>query len=294
MAPIAPFFAEQLFTDMNRVTLRKTADSVHLSEFPQADPALIDKVLEEKMEMAHKISSMALSIRKRTNIRVRQPLNRILVPLLNEQLKEQIESVKNLILSEVNVKQIEYISDTEGIISKKIKPDFKKLGPKCGKDMKMIAEDMKGWSQAEIAEFEREKSYTKTYPGGSSYTFESGDAEIQTDDLPGYNTATMGALLVALDTTLTPELRNEGIARELVNRIQNLRKDKKFEVTDKIRVKLQSNTEMDEAVNQNNSYICNEILAQSFIIIEKLEGNDIDEIELTETIKTYISIEKMD
>lgn len=221
-------------------------------------------------------------------------MNRILIPLLNEQLKEQIESVKNLILSEVNVKHIEYITDTEDIISKKIKPDFKKLGSKCGKDMKMIAEDMKEWNQIVIAEFEREKSFTKTYPNGNAYTFALSDVEIQSNDLPGYNTATMGALVVALDTAITPELKNEGIARELINRIQNLRKDKKFEVTDKIRVKIQSHPEMDEAVNQNFSYICSEILAQSFTITGKPEGNEIDEIELTETIKTHISIEKMD
>ncbi len=294
IAPIAPFFAERLFIDLNNVTGRSSADSVHLNEFPKSDPAVIDKNLEERMEIAQKISSLTLSIRKKTNIRVRQPLNRILIPLLNEKLKEQVELVKNLILSEVNVKAIEYITDTEGIISKKIKPDFKKLGPKCGKDMKMIAEDMKEWNQAVIAEFERERSYTKTYPNGSTYIFETGDVEILTDDLPGYISAALGPLVVALDTTITPELKNEGIARELVNRIQNLRKDKKFEVTDKIRVKVLSHPEMDEAVNQNNSYICNEILAQSFSVISKLEGNDIDEIELTETIKTKISIEKVD
>ena len=294
MAPIAPFFAEQLFTDLNTVSGKKPADSVHLTEFPQAQPAMIDKGLEERMEMAQKISSMALSIRKKTNIRVRQPLSRILIPLLNETLKEQIEAVKNLILSEVNIKEIEYISDTEGILSKKIKPDFKKLGPKCGKDMKMIAEDMKDWNQAVIAEFEREKSYSKTYPNGNTYTFIQGDVEIQSDDLPGYNTASMGSLLVALDTMITPELKSEGIARELINRIQNLRKEKKFEVTDKIQVKIQSHPDMDEAVNQNFSYICSEILAQSFTLAEKLEGIQIDEIELTESIKTNISIEKVD
>ncbi len=294
MAPIAPFFAEQLFTDLNSVSGRKKTDSVHLTEFPAASLSMIDKDLEERMEMAQKISSLALSIRKKTNIRVRQPLNRILVPVLNEKLKEQVESVKNLILSEVNVKHIEYITDTEGILSKKIKPDFKKLGPKCGKDMKMIAEDMKGWTQSEIADFEREKTCTRVYPNGNSYTFELGDIEIQSDDLPGYNTAAMGSLVVALDTNITPELKNEGIARELVNRIQNLRKDKKFEVTDKIRVKIQSHPEMDEAVNQNNSYICSEILAQSFTVTGNLEGNDTDEIELTDTIKTKISIQKVD
>jgi len=294
MAPIAPFFAEQLFTDLNQVSGRKKTDSVHLTDFPSASLSMIDKDLEERMEMAQKISSLALSIRKKTNIRVRQPLNRILVPVLNEKLKGQVESVKNLILSEVNVKRIEYITDTEGILSKKIKPDFKKLGPKCGKDMKMIAEDMKGWTQSEIADFERKKTCTRMYANGNSYTFELGDIEIQSDDLPGYNTAAMGSLVVALDTNITPELKNEGIARELVNRIQNLRKDKKFEVTDKIRVKIQSHPEMDEAVNQNNSYICSEILAQSFTVTGNLEGNDIDEIELTETIKTKISIQKVD
>ena len=294
MAPIAPFFAERLFIDLNVITGRRDTDSVHLTRFPGADHAMIDKNLEERMELAQKISSMALSIRKKTGIRVRQPLTRILIPLLNEQLKEQIELVKNLILSEVNVKQIDYITDTEGILSKKIKPDFKKLGPKCGKDMKLIAEDMKGWSQLMIAEFERDKTCIRTFPNGSTYTFELTDVEIHSDDLPGFHTNTMGSLVVALDTTISPELRNEGIARELVNRIQNIRKDKKFEVTDKIRVKIQSHPEMDVAVNQNNSYICSEILAQSFSVTGKLEGKNVEEIELTETIKTNISIEKMD
>lgn len=294
MAPIAPFFAEQLFTDLDRVTGRKKTGSVHLTSFPVADTGLIDKELEERMELAQKISSMTLSIRKKTNLRVRQPLGRILIPLLDGKLRDRVELVKSLILSEVNVKAIEYITDTGGIISKKIKPDFKKLGPKCGKDMKMIAEDMKEWNQSDIALLEKERTLSKTYSNGNTYSFDLDDVEIQSDDLPGFNTASLGSLVVALDTKVTPELRMEGIARELVNRIQNLRKDKKFEVTDKIRVKIQSHPEMDEALKQNNSYICSEILAQSFVIAEVIEESKADEIELTETIKTNVSIEKVD
>jgi isoleucyl-tRNA synthetase len=293
IAPISPHFAEKLFTDLDLVTGRKNSGSVHLTRFPESDPALIDKELEERMEMAQKISSMTLSIRKKTNIRVRQPLGRILIPLLDQQLKDRVELVKHLILSEVNVKQIEFLTDTGGIILRKIKPDFKKLGPKCGKDMKIIAEDMKTWTQQEIALLERDGRITKSYPNGNSYTFELSDVEIQSDDLPGFNTASLGPLVVALDTSITPELLNEGISRELVNRVQNLRKDKNFEVTDKIRVKIESHPEMDEAVKQNISYICSEILAQSFEISGKLEGIVTEEIELTETIRTRISIEKM-
>jgi len=293
MAPIAPFFAERLFTDLNSGTGLKPKDSVHLTRFPSADTGMIDKDLEERMELAQKISSMVLSIRKKTNLRVRQPLNRILIPLLNEHLREQIESVKGLILSEVNVKQLEYITDTEGLLVKKVKADFKKLGPRYGKLMKSLASVISSLDQKEINRLEKEGSLNLTVEGQSVEILKD-DVEILSEDIPGWQVTNLGNLSVALDVTITDELKAEGIARELINRIQNLRKDKQFDVTDKIRVKLKSHPEMDDAVNQNISYICSEILAQSFEITGFLEGDDIDEIELTDSISTNISIRKVD
>jgi isoleucyl-tRNA synthetase len=293
IAPIAPFFAERLFTDLNAGTGLKPEDSVHLTRFPSADKGMIDKDLEERMELAQKISSMVLSIRKKTNLRVRQPLNRILIPLLNELLRDQIESVKNLILSEVNVKQLEYITDTEGILVKKVKADFKKLGPRYGKLMKPLAASIAALGQNEISRLEKEGRLTLPIEGQQVEILQD-DVEILSEDIPGWQVTNMGNLSVALDITITDELKAEGISRELVNRIQNLRKEKQFEVTDKIRVKLMSHPEMDNAVNQNISYICSEILAQSFEITGVIEDNDIDEIELTESITTKISIRKMD
>jgi len=292
-SPIAPFFMERLFVDLNQRTGRQMADSVHLTAFPQADFSVIDKDLEERMELAQKISSMALSIRKKMNIRVRQPLNKIIIPLLSDHLKYQMDAVKHLIISEVNVKTVDYIEDTAGILVKTVKPDFKKLGSKYGKLMKPIAEQMKEWNQGLINAFEKTGEYSMAVENQQVH-LKIEEVEIRTEDLPGFQTATMGSLVVALDTTITPELWREGIAREVINRIQNLRKDKKFEVTDKISVKFLSHPGIDEAVNQNISYICSEILAQSFEVVALLETEEKTSIELTDTIGTYISIRKVD
>ena len=292
-APIAPFFMERLFIDLNQVTGKQAVDSVHLTEFPKADPTLIDKDLEERMEIAQKISSMVLSIRKKTNLRVRQPLNKILLPLLNQHLREQVEAVKTLILSEVNVKQLEYISDTSGILVKKIKPDFKKLGPKYGKLMKEIASALTSISQDDIIRLEKDKKLGLSVKG-QLLEITLDDVEIQSEDIPGWQVANMGPLTVALDISISPELWQEGIAREIINRIQNLRKEKGFDVTDKINVKFQAHPEITLAVNHNISYICTEILAQSFDIVGSIEDPDKNLIELNEQISTYISIKKID
>jgi isoleucyl-tRNA synthetase len=284
---------ERLFIDLNQVTGKQAVDSVHLTEFPKADPTLIDKDLEERMEIAQKISSMVLSIRKKTNLRVRQPLNKILLPLLNQHLREQVEAVKNLILSEVNVKQLEYISDTSGILVKKIKPDFKKLGPKYGKLMKEIASTLASISQDDIIRLEKDKKLGLSVKG-QLLEITLDDVEIQSEDIPGWQVANMGPLTVALDISISPELWQEGIAREIINRIQNLRKEKGFDVTDKINVKFQAHPEITLAVNHNISYICTEILAQSFDIVESIEDPDKNLIELNEQISTYISIKKID
>ncbi|MEI6434156.1 MAG: isoleucine--tRNA ligase [Bacteroidota bacterium] len=291
-SPIAPFFAERLFLDLNTVTHRLDADSVHLTGFPQADPGLIDKSLEERMELAQKVSSMTLSIRKKMNIRVRQPLNKIMIPLLTDRLKVQIEAVKHLIISEVNVKEIDYIEDTAGILNKTVKPDFKKMGSKFGKLMKPIAEKMKDWNQNVITEFEKSGEITVEVEGRPVH-LTIGEVEIRTEDLPGFQTAAIGSLVVALDTTITPELWKEGIAREVINRIQNLRKDNGFDVTDKITVKVQSQPDVDKAIKDNIFYICSETLATSFEIVSEIAEMDKQLVELTESISTFIFIHRV-
>ncbi|MFA5782808.1 MAG: isoleucine--tRNA ligase, partial [Bacteroidales bacterium] len=219
-SPIAPFFMERLFVDLNKVTNRQKAVSVHLTNFPVADETLIDKDLEERMQIAQKISSMALSLRKRVNIRVRQPLSRIMVPALDEKLKKQIEAVKNLILSEVNVKELQFLTDASGILIKKVKPNFKTLGPKYGKLMKQIAATIAEFSQADINKIEQDGIYVADINGEKAEVMLS-DVEILSEDIPGWLVTGMGNLTVALDITLTEELKEEGIARELINRIQN-------------------------------------------------------------------------
>ena len=291
--PIAPFFADRLFVDLNNVTHKSPVESVHLTGFPETDLALIDKLLEERMELAQKISSMVLSLRKKTNIRVRQPLNRILIPVTGDHLKDQVESGKNLILSEVNVKEVEYITDTAAFLVKKAKPDFKKLGPKYGKLMKSIASKVTNFSKEEICQLEKNEKILLQIDGKEVFLSLS-DVEIISEDIPGWQVSNMGNLTVALDTTITPQLWEEGIARELINRIQNLRKDNNFEVTDKITVKLLKNVEINSAILNNLSYICSETLAQSFDIVEKIETGDQVSIELTEAISTLISIRKIE
>jgi isoleucyl-tRNA synthetase len=292
-SPIAPFFAERLFVDLNTVTGRHSIDSVHLTQFPQADLSMIDKDLEERMELAQKIASMVLSIRKSTKLRVRQPLNRILVPVMNDRIAAQIEAVKNLILSEVNVKQIEYITDTAGILVKKVRPDFKKLGPRYGKLMKQLALAVTAITQQEISTLEKEGRLTILVEA-QPVELLLDDVEILSEDIPGWQVASMGPLTVALDITLTPELLQEGIAREVINRIQNLRKDKGFDVTDKINVKFQSQADIDEAVHHNIAYICSEILAQSFEVVAAIDETEKVSIEITDKISTFIDIKRVD
>jgi len=244
------------------------------------------------MELAQKISSMALSLRKKTNIRVRQPLGKIMIPLLSDSMKEQVDSVKNLILSEVNVKNIEYIEDTANILLKRVKPNFKKLGPKYGKLMKVIAEHLVNFDQEAISDFEK-KGEVNFFLDHQDVRITLDDIEIISDDIPGLQVAVMGTLTVALDTTITPVLREEGIARELINRIQNLRKDKNFEVTDKISIVLQGNDEINLAVQNNLLYICSETLAQSFKIVNTIEVPEKDVIELTDTLTVEILLQKV-
>ncbi|MDX9906253.1 MAG: isoleucine--tRNA ligase [Bacteroidales bacterium] len=291
-SPIAPFFMERLFTDLNEVSGRIGSDSVHLTDFPAADESQIDLDLEERMELAQKICSMILSLRKRSNIRVRQPLNKIMIPILNEHNKKQLQAVENLILSEVNVKEIEYLTETAGILVKKIKPNFKTLGPRFGKLMKPIAAAISSLSPEEINKMEEEECLKMTVEG-ESIEITIHDVEITTEDIPGWLISSAGNLTVALDINITDALKKEGLARELINRIQNIRKERDYEVTDKIRVQVERKDYLDEAIYHNLSYICAEILAESLDLVEKTDGDNPVEVELTEEFSTIIRVDKI-
>ena len=292
-SPIAPFFMERLYTDLNEVSGRIKADSVHLTDFPVADESQIDLDLEERMELAQKISSMILSLRKRSNIRVRQPLNKIMIPILNEHNKTQLRAVENLILSEVNVKEMEYLTETAGILVKKIKPNFKTLGPRFGKLMKPIAAAISSLSSEQIGKMEEEE-ILKLTAEGELVEITLHDVEITTEDIPGWLISSSGNLTVALDVNITDALKQEGLARELINRIQNIRKDRAYEVTDKIRVQVEKKDYLEQAINNNLLYICAEILAESLDLVEKIEGENPVDVELTEEFSTKIRIEKTD
>lgn len=298
-SPVAPFFSDWLYKNLTQNLIPATSDhkstkpeSVHLTLLPLSDNAVIDELLEERMELAQKISSMVLSLRKKVSIRVRQPLLRILIPVLNASLKPKIESVKEIILSEVNIKQIEYIDHTEGLINKKIKPDYKKLGKKLGQKMKEVAEALLSLNQQQISDFEVSGTFLFKSVDGNEITLNLDEVEILTDEMPGWVVNSEGTLTVALDLNISPVLRNEGLARELINRIQNLRKEKGFEVTDKISIKLQKHDELNNAVSDNLNYICAEILAGDFELTDQIEQPAI-EIELENHIKTFITIERI-
>src|ERR1700748_473322 len=235
MSPVAPFFADRLYTDLNGVTQKEKFESVHLADFPVYHKELVNKALEERMQMAQDISSLVLSLRKKVSINVRQPLSKILLPILDKNFKSQVDQVKELILSETNIKDIEYITDAAGFIKKKVKPNFKALGAKVGKDMKAVAEEITNMGQDAITKLETEGSI---HVLDTKYLILATDVEIIAEDVPGWQVANLGKLTVALDVTITDELKQEGISRELINRVQNLRKGKEFEVTDKINVRL--------------------------------------------------------
>jgi len=289
MAPIAPFFADRLFVDLNSVSGRYDDISVHLTDFPVADETMIDKDLEERMELAQQISSMVLSLRKKSNNRVRQPLNKIMIPVLNEKFKKQVQAVEKLILSEVNVKTIEYMTEDNGVLVKKIKPNFKALGPRYGKLMKQIAAAVNGFSQDDIKKLEQEKEYLLTIDA-QEVLITPEDVEISTEDIPGWIVANQGNLTVALDISITPELKQEGLARELVNRVQNIRKDTGLEVTDHIVLTIEKNENTEEAFTSFKNYICSETLAE-VELVDNLNGT-VYEPELTDGITAKIAVRK--
>lgn len=280
MAPVAPFYADRLFRDLNETTGRLTADSVHLALFPKADTQLIDKALESRMQLAQEVCSMVLSLRKKENIKVRQPLQKIMIPVLEPEQQAQIAAVAELIQTEVNVKEIEFLTDTTGVITKKVKPNFKTLGPKYPKQMKGIALILAAFTQAQIADLERNNGVELNVEG-TLCTLIREDVDILSEDIPGWLVASAGKLTVALDITVTEELKNEGIARELVNRIQKLRKDSDFEVTDRISVWLEDDEFVKAAVRDFKTYICGEILATDLELVKTFDVEP-QEIEVDE------------
>ncbi|EPD29624.1 Isoleucyl-tRNA synthetase [Capnocytophaga granulosa] len=288
-APVAPFFMDRLYRDLNGVTGKDKAESVHLTDYPESKAPYIDKALESKMEKAQNISSLVLSLRKKEMIKVRQPLQKILIPTLSEAEKAEILAVANLIKHEVNVKEIEFIDDASGILVKQIKPNFRALGPKFGKQMKDIAAVINGFTQQDIQAFERQGTKEITLDG-EKLTLTLDDVEITSQDIEGWLVASSSTgLVVALDATITDELRAEGIARELVNRIQNLRKDTGLEVTDRIRILLQQQDTLEKAVRANEAYIKAETLANEILFADTLQGEEV----AFDDIVTKIVVEKI-
>jgi len=289
--PIAPFYSDRLFKDLSKATNRNQEMSVHLTRFPVASETTIDKDLEERMEMAQRISSMVLGLRRKVNLKVRQPLSKIMVPVLNENTARQLDAVKEIILTEVNIKEIEYLDQNSGVLVKKIKPNFKTLGPKYGKIMKQISVAVAQMSQETIGLLERSGQFEMNIEGQIvSLTLD--DVEIMSEDIPGWLVANEGPLTIALDITVTEELKNEGIAREFINRIQNLRKDSGFEVTDKVHIKIQDHPAINQAINQFKEYIATQTLALSIELTDKLEQNQAKNVDIDELVSTWIQIEK--
>ena len=290
IAPVSPFFADRLYTDLTAATTGEST-SVHLADFPVADESVINKALEEEMKMAQDITSMVLALRRKANLKVRQPLAMIMVPVMSEAQKNSVEAMSALIKNEVNVKEIKFVGNDEGVLVKKVKPDFKKLGPKFGKIMKLLAAQITAMSQHDIIEFEKQGKFAFTV-NGEEAVVELSDVEVISEDIPGWLVANEGSLTVALDITVSDELRREGIARELVNRIQNIRKSQGFEITDKIDVVVTPNASTDEAVREYADYIGRQVLAESVTIAEIADADrtplDMDEYpDLSASVKIH-------
>jgi isoleucyl-tRNA synthetase len=287
-APVAPFFMDRLYRDLTLASKKESKESVHLSNFPKANTTYINKELEHKMRQAQTISSLVLSLRQRVKIKVRQPLQKIMIPVLDDASRKEIEAVSDLIKSEVNVKEIELIDEDSGILVKQIKPDFKKLGPRFGKDMKAVAVVIQQFEQSAISTLEKDGEISVLL-NEKSVTLNLDDVIISSQDIEGWLVANADGITVALDVTISDELRNEGIARELVNRIQNLRKDSGFEVTDRVEVTLQEDLTLKTAVEQNIAYIKQETLTEILQFEAEVEnGTEI----IFDDIATKLSIKK--
>ena len=289
MAPIAPFYADRLYGDLIAVTGRESAESVHLADFPVCDEAMIDKELEERMQIAQDISSMTLALRRKVNIKVRQPLHTLLVSAVDEHQRAAVEAVQDIILNEVNVKELKFADAGSNILVKKVKPDFKKLGPRYGKVMKALAAAIQAMTQAEIATFERDGSFTFSIDSNAC-TVLTDDVEIISEDIPGWLVANEGRLTIALDITVTDELRREGLARELVNRLQNLRKSSGLEITDHIRVTLAPAEEMEGVLETYGDYIRRQVLADAITSTER--SADMTDLEFDD-FRLPVKIEKV-
>ena len=276
MAPISPFFSDAMFQNLNLVSKRFAVESIHHADFPVANANVIDADLEERMQLAQDVCSLVLSLRKKVNIKVRQPLQKVLIPVLNPEMKQQLELIEDLIIAEVNVKELVYITETEGIIKKKIKPNFKLLGTKMGAKMKSASAVIGAFSQQQIASLEK-AGQIEILVDDTAFTIELQEVEIAAEDIPGWSVASKGGLTVALDIVLSEELKQEGDAREFVNRIQNIRKENGFELTDRIFVKLLDADAIKQSIIKYNDYICREILADVIEIVPVLEnGIEID------------------
>ncbi|HON18317.1 MAG TPA: class I tRNA ligase family protein, partial [Salinivirgaceae bacterium] len=291
-APIAPFFMDRLYRDLTSAT-GEDNQSVHLSYMPKSNPALINSDLERKMQLAQRISSMILGLRRKVNIKVRQPLQKVMIPVLDHQMKHDIEQVANIILSEVNIKEIEFITDTSNILVKRIKPNYKTLGPRFGKQMKDIATAIAALTQQQIQEIERNGSIVLPL-GLEPITIELADVEITGEDIPGWQVATEGSITVALDVRITDELLYEGIARELINRVQNMRKENGFDVTDRIKLYIKRHDLISKAIDMHTNYISTQVLAKDIVLFDNPELHlATKEIELDDDLTTVIAIEKI-
>ncbi len=287
-APIAPFITDRIYRDL----CGDQTKTVHLAEWPESDNTLVDKALEERMGYAQSLSSMILALRRKVNIKVRQPLAKIMIPASDETFKSQISSIQNLILTEVNVKELQFVTEDDGVLKKRIKPNFKALGPKYGKLMKGIAAEMAKMTTHDIATFERDGKFALTV-AGEAVTIETGDAEVISEDIPGWLVTNEGSLTVALDIEVSPELRKEGIAREFINRIQNIRKDSGFDVTDKIVVRIQPNEQTDEAVKEYGQYIASQTLATSVSIDPAITADGAQSVEMDDNLTLLVAVQKV-
>jgi isoleucyl-tRNA synthetase len=290
-APIAPFYMDRLFGDLNKLSKRFIEPSVHLAAIPTANNSLIDKMLEERMQYAQDISSMVLALRRKVSIKVRQPLQKMMIPILDESFEAQIDKIKDLVLAEVNVKELEFLKDSSGILVKKIKPNFKTLGPKYGKLMKPIAEVVGQMGQSDIAQLEKAGTISVIVDGNA---IELGleHVEISSEDIPGWLVASEGQITVALDVNVTDELREEGIAREFINRIQNLRKDSGFDVTDKIRLAIQKHAAINNAIEKHKAYIAAQTLAVDILLVDKCDESVAKSVDIDEEIITFMAVTK--
>jgi isoleucyl-tRNA synthetase len=295
MAPISPFFSDSIFQNLNSVTKRSPAKlggdamSIHHCDFPISDKSVIDEELEERMQLAQDASSLILSLRKKVNIKVRQPLQKALIPVLNPSMQDQLRKVEDLIKTEVNIKEIEYLSDSAGFIKKKIKPNFVALGKKLGPKMKAVSSALADFAQEDILKFEKEGQYN-LFIDGETVTLQIFEVDISSEDIPGWTVANKGPLTVALDITITPELEHEGNAREFINRIQKIRKESGFELTDRVEVKVAATNGLKNSLAQFNDYICAEILADKLELVPEIK--DGTEIEINDISLKVIVLKK--